>query len=475
MINSSRFNLGIVCLGLLLLSNTAHADTPDAAAADFVPQAESVSALPAALEVPQISTPDSLTPEQPKTAAENPHEDLSSSRESPYVLTEDDRIMLEQIEKDTLQYFVRMSDKVTGLTRDSSRTGSPASVAATGFALAAFAIGADRGWIDADYARKRIHLTLQTLLNKADHKNGFFYHFLDTRTAKRVWGSEASSIDTALLVAGALLSAQYYPHSDIESMAHKIYERVDWPWMMNGSDLICMGWTPEEGFLPYYWDSYNELIILQALALGSPKRPIPREAWDSWLRREDEFNGRKIVHSYSGSLFTYQYAQAFIDFRRLNDKGINYFQNSREASLANFEYSLSHQHQYKGYGENSWGLSASVGPGGYKAYGSKPGEGLHDGTIAPYAAIGSIVFTPKESVEAIRHYYQDFGSKIYGLFGFKGAFNVDKNWWSDEYLGIDQGVSVLMLENFLNRQKVWKKFMELEAIQNWIHRCDLKS
>lgn len=382
--------------------------------------------------------------------------------------------LLSKIEKDSLQYFIRMSDKMTGLTRDSSRAGSPASIAATGFALAAVAIGASRGWIDSDQASDQLGKTLKTLLTKAQHERGFFYHFLDSRTGRRVWGSEASSIDTALLVAGALLAGRYYPGTEIDRMAQDIYRRVDWKWMMNHSDLVCMGWKPESGFFPYYWDSYNEHLIIQALAIGSPTHPIPPGSWNSWFRNEDEYNGKKIIYSHSGSLFTYQYAQAFIDFKHLNDRGINYAENSRNAATSNREYTLSFRDQFKGYSESSWGVSASLGPGGYKAYGAKPGLGLHDGTIAPYAAIASIVFTPAESTAAARFFFEKYESFLYGIFGFKDAFNLNKNWWAYEYLGIDQGITVLMLENFLNRGAVWERFMKLEPVERWMALCGLK-
>ena len=244
--------------------------------------------------------------------------------------------------------------------------------------------------------------------------------------------------------------------------------------MMNGSSLVCHGWNPESGFLPFYWDTYNELIILQALAIGSPTNPIPPASWEAWNRNEDEYNGRKVVYSYSGSLFTYQYAQAFIDFRDLWDRDVNYFENSKNATLANREYSLSFKENFRTYSESSWGLSASLGPGGYRAYGSKPGQGFHDGTIAPYASIGSLVFTPRSSLQAIKYFYQEYHDPLYGNFGFKDAFNLDKKWWSPEYLGIDQGISVLMLENFLSSGGVWEKFMKLPAIQKWIELCKLK-
>lgn len=381
---------------------------------------------------------------------------------------QEDIALLSKIERDTFQYFMRFSDKTTGLTRDSSRTGSPSSVAATGFALAAYAIGASRNWISPQSAYSRILTTLRFLKNKAAQKEGFFYHFIDLRTGKRIWSSETSSIDTALIVAGALLAAKYYPRTEVEKLAYEIYARVNWRWMMNGSDFICMGWTPESKFLPYYWDSYNELIILLALAIGAPSHSIPAKSWGAWFRPKEEYNGHTVVYSFSGSLFTYQFSHAYIDFRKLRDKDIDFFKNSREATLANRDYSLSFIGKHKGYSENSWGLSAAIGPGGYKAYGGKPGAGIHDGTIAPYAALSSIVFTPEQSIKAAKFFYENYQKELYGDFGFKDAFNLDKKWWAEEYLGIDQGVTLLMLENYLNREIVWKKFMELAPIRKWI-------
>ena len=393
---------------------------------------------------------------------------VSAAPLSAFEPSPEDRALLNKIEKDTLQYFIRFSDKTTGLTKDSSRPGSPSSVAATGFALAAYSIGGSRGWIAPDYAYARILTTLQTLRHKAAHQEGFFYHFLDTKTGKRVWGSEASSIDTALVVAGALLAAQYYPGTEIEKLAREIYERVNWKWMMNTSDFICMGWTPESKFLPYYWDSYNELMILVTLAIGSPTFPVPPGAWERWLRPSGDYNGHKVVFASTGALFTYQFSHAYIDFRGLDDQGIDFFENSREATLANREYSMSFSGQHKGYSESSWGLSSSLGPGGYIAYGGRPGGGLQDGTIAPYATLSSIVFTPELSTQAARFFYDHYEKELYGSFGFKDAFNLEKGWWANEYLGIDQGITLLMLENYLNGEIVWKKFMGLAAIKKWI-------
>ncbi|MBI4358763.1 MAG: hypothetical protein HY584_05625 [Candidatus Omnitrophica bacterium] len=389
------------------------------------------------------------------------------------IISAEDRLLLKKIQKDSFQYFLIHTDSETGLTKDSSRSGAPASVAATGFALASFAIASSNGWLSYRDAYERIERTLATLEHRAMGEKGFFYHFLDPKTGKRTWASEVSSIDTALLMAGVLLAATYFRGTTLEIRARRLYERIDWNWMLNGTLLFSHGWKPNQGFLPYYWDMYSEHLILQALASGSQTHPVPPEVWNAWERRTELYDGNAIVYAYTGSLFTYQFAHAFIDFRSIQDKEINYFKNSTLATLANKKFCELNQSEYQSYREGHWGLSASLGPDGYRPYGAEPGIGLHDGTIAPYAAIGSIVFTPNESMDLIRNLVNQYGDRIYGPHGFKDAFNVDRNWWAREYLGIDEGIIVLMLENFLNDGAVWKRFMRLPMVERWIERAKL--
>jgi len=394
---------------------------------------------------------------------------------SPYVfaaIASKDRETLLRIEKDTARYFFELSHATTGLVKDSSRQGSPASIAATGFGLVAYAIAAERGWTSRSQAYNRVKKTLKFALTQMEHKRGFFYHFISPHNGKRAWGSEVSSIDTALFIAGALLAAEMFSGEEVKRLAGQLYDRIDWDWMRNGTDQFSHGWKPESGFLPYYWDSYNEHLILQALALGSKTHPPPAKIWNAWHRLEDEYEGHKVVYAHTGSLFTYQFPQAFIDFRTLSDQGINYFNNSVEATLANKAFCLQQSGKYKTYSAVSWGLTASLGPNGYRAYGARPGLALHDGTIAPYGAVSSLPFTPQESYEALLNYYKESEKRIYGKYGFRDAFNVDENWVADEWLGVDQGITVLMIENFLN-QTCWKYFMKLDCTKRWIQRCGL--
>lgn len=381
-----------------------------------------------------------------------------------------DEAFLDKLEHDSILYFAEQANPANGLVKDSSRPGAPCSVAAVGFSLTAMCIGESRGWIDRDKAYERVLRTLKVFRNDVPHEHGFYYHFLDMRTAARTWTSELSSIDTALFLAGALFAGEYFKGTEVEQIAKELYERVEWPWMMNGKSVMCMGWKPESGFLWYYWDSYSEAIILYALAIGSPTHPIPKEAWDAWKRPVDTYKNYTVVYCSTGSLFTYQYSHAWIDFRGLYDGDINYFDNSVAATKANREFCIDRSTEYKTYGENSWGLTASLGPDGYRGYGAKPGEGLNDGTIAPCGMAGSIVFDWQSCVNGLKYLYDTHKNFLYGKYGFKDAFNLNRDWWAEEYLGIDVGITLIMIENY-HSGLVWTTFMKLEPINRWIDLC----
>lgn len=387
---------------------------------------------------------------------------------------------LDRLEYDSILYFLREMNPANGLVKDSSRPGSPCSVAAVGSALTSICVGDSRGWIARDDAYYLVLKILKTFKNAVPAEHGFFYHFLDMRTGSRAWNSEASSIDTALFLAGALFAGEYYKGTEVEKIARELYERVDWPWMLNGKKILCMGWKPEEGFLWYYWDSYSEAMILYALAIGSPTHPIPEESWFEWKRPVDSSEGNKIIYCTTGSIFTYQYSHSWIDFRQLYDTipiptpgvgiGVNYFENSVNAVNANIKFCMENSGSHKAYGEGFWGLSACLGPDGYKGYGAKPGEAFNDGTIPPYGIAGSMPFNPINSINSLKELYSKYGSFLYGKYGFKDAFNLDKNWWAEEYLGIDVGITVAMIENYRSGL-VWDKFMKLKPVKDWMAKC----
>ena len=384
--------------------------------------------------------------------------------------SEDD--LFKQIERDSINYFTKYTNKKTGLTADSSMPHAPASIATTGFYMLALIAAAENGWMRKTEAYSEIKKTLYTLRNKTQHEHGFFYHFISSNSGNRVWASEASSIDTALVIANALFAGSYFKSTVIQRLAQELYNRVEWDWMLNGTSLFSHGYKPESGFLPYYWDTYSEHLILQALAIGASKHAAPAECWNEWVRLEDTYHDIPVVFAHSGSLFTYQFSHIFIDFKNLSDGDINYFENSQRATLANKAFCLDQSDAFKTYGEYIWGLSASLGPRGYKAYGAKPGRGFHDGTVAPYAIICSLPFTPEESTAAIQHIYSLFRQNVYGSCGFRDSFNLDQNWYATSYIGIDQGATIGMIEN-VRSGLIWRHFMQLSCMKRWIQRCGL--
>jgi hypothetical protein len=380
-----------------------------------------------------------------------------------------DEKFLDKLEYDSILYFVKEINPANGLVKDSSRPGSPASVAAVGFGLTAVCIGESRGWIETEDAYGLVLKTLKTFRDEAAHENGFFYHFLDMRTASRAWNSEVSSIDTALFLAGALFAGEYFKGTEVEKIAAELYGRVDWPWMLNGKSVLCMGWKPERGFLWYYWDTYSEAMILYALAIGSPTHPIPAECWNEWKRPAGEYAGYSVVYCPTGSIFTYQYSHAWIDFRSLGVDTVDYYENSVNAVAANRQFCADNSAEHASYGDGLWGLTACLGPDGYAGYGAKPGNALNDGTIAPYGMAASLPFDPVGALKGLESMYMKHKDFLYGKYGFKDAFNPDRNWWAEEYLGIDVGVTAVMIENYRSGM-VWDRFMRLPAVKNWLER-----
>lgn len=381
-----------------------------------------------------------------------------------------DEEFLDMLSRDSFLYFTGLMNRQNGLIPDSSRLDSPCSIAAQGFGFTALCIGAERGWITRDAAYRLILTGLKTYRDVFDDEHGFFYHFVDMKTARRVWNCEISSIDTTLFIAGALTAGEYFKGTEIEKIANQLYDKIDWEWMLNGRKVLCMGWKPEKGFLPYYWDSYSELMLLYALAIGSKTHPISSETWDAWTRPTGKYGGKEFIYCPTGSLFVYQYSHAWIDFRGKKDKYADYWENSVRATFANRDFCIDNMKDYEGFDEDMWGLTACIGPTGYKGYGGGPGNTHCDGTIAPSAAGGSVPFAPKICIRTLRNMYESYGKKAYGEYGFIDSFNIGRDWWASESLGIDTGITLLMIENY-RTGFVWKYFMRHPAVDRWLQAC----
>ena len=412
-------------------------------------------------------------------------------------LSDDD--LLDRLQRAAFGYFLEQYNPANGLVPDRSAAGPVCSIAAVGFALSSYPVGVERRWMTREDAVQRTLSTLHFFLNSAQNDapdatgyKGFYYHFLDMQSGKRIWNSELSLIDSALLLAGILTTAAYFTgntsgENEIRQLADAFYRRIDWAWAQNATPTLAQGWKPECGFLHYGWEGYTEATILYVLAIASPTHPIPASSFSAWTSTYQWENLYGYDFLYAGPLFIHQMSHAWIDFRHIQDefmreKHSDYFENSRQATLIQREYALRNPHDFRGYGENFWGLSAGDGPSpqrlriggiqrhffGYTARGVPYGP--DDGTISPPAALASIVFAPEMALAAIRHLCDRYPGAVneYRLpSGFNPTLTRDgsSSWVSDGYLGLDQGIVVLMIENYRS-QLIWNLMRQSPYIGN---------
>jgi len=385
---------------------------------------------------------------------------------------------LDALARDTYRYFWDLTNPGNGLVPDSTKEGAPASITATGFGLGCLPVAVERGWVTRSDAAMRARTTLRTFRHgdpDAIGHRGFFYHFLDMERAERAGRSEVSTIDTTFLLAGGLAAALYLDRGDeveseVRELADELYRRADWRWAMADGDAVCHGWKPESGFLRYHWRGYNEALLLYALALGSPTHPIPTAAYDEWTSTYRWTKLYDVEFLFGASLFMHQLSHAWIDFRGIRDtfmraKGIDYFENSRRATLVQQRYAIRNPREFEGYGEHVWGISASDGPGPavmtirgkVRRFWDYRGRGVpwgpDDGTLTPWAVVASLPFDPGlvvQTMEEIDRRYPKIKSELGYRCSFNPTFPADsgKGWTAQGYYGLDQGPVVLMIENF---------------------------
>ncbi len=429
-------------------------------------------------------------------------EDKSSEKNSTkidYELTKDDEIFLDTLQYKTFLYFINEANLENGMVKDRSTEKSPSSMAAVGFALPIWAIGAEHDWISRKQSSQYTLNLLKFLLNSeqsldpfATGYKGFYYHFVDMKTGKRFWNSELSSVDSGLLYSGIIFARQYYAEDNetenqIRDIAAKLLKRVNWsffvlPDSVEYGNQISLGWHEKEGFNKLGWWGYTEALFLYIVAAGMDM-PNPQKAYSGWLSSyqwREPYNG--LGHVVFPAMFTHQYSLMFLDMKGKQDsymkeKGIDYFENSRRATFVQREYAIQNPNNWKGYDSLTWGLSACDGPGSkynfddkhfwdYSARGtSGPDSTFDDGTIAPTAAGGSIAFAPEIVIPTLKNMYKKYGGKgLWAKYGFVDAFNPTINWFDKDYLGIDQGPIVVMIENYRNGF-VWKYFMKDPIVQ----------
>jgi len=375
-----------------------------------------------------------------------------------------DDLFLDDLSRRAFRYFFDTAHPHTGLIpdrakADGSKPGDMASIAAVGFGLTALAIGAERGWESQAECRACAERVLRTLWRDVQHEHGFFFHFVDMRTGVRAWNCEASSIDTAIAVFGALSAARYFGGA-VAELALAIEARVDWPWLLDEAGRIRHGWTPENGFMPWSWDQFSEHFGMTWFAVHGATQCAPASTWSAW-RREPwvSYAGERFLHH--APLFVHQFPQAWMDWRAFKDdvSGVNFFANACAATRAQKQFCLDLRGRFPGYEENVWGLTSSDGAAGYVDWGGPPVGGVIDpridGTVVPCAAAGSLPFVPTDCTAALREMHTRWGEKIYGPYGFADAFNPQTGWVGTDVIGIDQGITLLMAEN-LRTELVWR-------------------
>jgi len=386
----------------------------------------------------------------------------------------DDQIY-DLLQRSAFEFFWKESNPKNGLIKDACYAFGEdgmqgASIASVGFGLSAICIAEKRGWITREQAYERVLNTLKFFRDEAEQHKGFYYHFYEMDTGYRSGDCELSSIDTGLFLYGVITVKEFYKGTEVEEAAKTILDRVEWDWMQLNKGVLSMGWKPEkpEALFPYTWGGYNEGIMLYPLAIGSKTHPIPAKVWDGVDRETAVFNKRKHVPGTGdNALFTHQYPQCWLDLRKTKDKkGINYFENSVQATLANMDWCRENASKYKTFGAGYWGLTASDGPDGYNVDGAPFSHS--NGTVAPTAALGSFAFTPKESMEAARSFFK-IKDQLWGRYGFIDGFNLDRDWYSFKYIGIDQGPIILMIEN-LRTGLIWDLTMKDETVRTGLEK-----
>jgi hypothetical protein len=428
-----------------------------------------------------------------------------------------DEAMLDDLQRKAFRFFEHHVDPATGLVLDSTRPGQPVSIAAVGFALGSYPVAVERGWIRRSTALKHTLAALK-FFDEADQSgapdgvghHGFFYHFLDPKTGTRAWKCELSTIDTTLLLVGAIEAAAYFdrdtaPDREVRERALSIYARIDWRWALKDNNTIALGWKPEAGFLVCGWCGYDESMIMHVLALAAPRFRLDPVTYDAWTAsyRWRHLYGEDVL--YAGPLFIHQFSHIWLDLRGIRDrymaaKRTDYFENSRVATQIHRQYAIRNPRKFVGYDKNCWGFSATDGPGNvvakvrgrkrqfydYTARGAPFGP--DDGTISPWSAIASLPFAPGIVLEEIRHLEELIGHGPQG-YGFHASFNLSwpdldtrgahrftlksgkqVAWVSPWHFALHQGPIVLMIENYRS-EMIWNLMRRCAPIRLGLERA----
>lgn len=415
-----------------------------------------------------------------------------------------DAALLATLELEAFRYFLHESNPVNGLVLDKTHDQWPASIAATGLALTCYPIGVERGWMTRADACTRVLATLRFFRSseqsRAPHATGyrgFYYHFLDMDTGRRAWKCELSTVDTALLLAGMLVAAEYFANDndterEIRDLVTLLYRRADWVWARNGGLTVTHGWKPNR-FLRYRWEGYDEALLLYVLGLGSPTHPLPAESYDAWCRSYAWRTVYDEEYLYAGPLFIHQLSHCWIDFRGIRDRPMrdhqsDYFDNSAKATRAQQRYAIDNPHRFRDYDAHIWGVTASDGPGNirrtidgirrrffdYVARGVP--DGPDDGTLAPWSVVASLPFAPDLVLPTI-HQFDKVKLRGEHPYGFKATFNPTlggasggAGWVSPYHFGINQGPIAVMIENHRS-ELVWRLLRSCKPVVDGLRKA----
>jgi hypothetical protein len=399
----------------------------------------------------------------------------------PVTLSAADHALLEDLERTAHRFFAEQAHPETGLVRDRARAdGSPsagkASIAASGFAFSSWVIAVERGWAPRDEAVTVLRRKLRFLLEKAPRHHGFFYHFMEMATGERAWKCEVSSIDSALMFSGAIVAREYFRDPEITDLVNRLLADVDWGWFRGDGQLVLLSWHDETGFSRYRWANFSEHLLMSFLALGISERPVEAGYWYAWDRTPVGRHG-DFVYLQEPPLFIYQFPQAYMDLRDRRDGTVDLFHNARLATLAQRDFSVGLRAEFPTWGERLWGITASDSVTGYKAWGGPPRThnfSALDGTIVPCASAGSLIFTPRESLEVLHHLRTAWGDRIWKRYGFVDAFNPETGWVNEDVIGIDLGISQLSAEN-LRTGLIHRLFMQAPEAQAALRKAGFLS
>ena len=407
-----------------------------------------------------------------------PVQDFTPPPPNSYPMSQVEEAFLEEVEHASFQFFWDQGNPGTGIVRDrcNATTGNGSdlgSIASTGFGLTALCIGDMREYVSHAEARDRALNTLRFLWRKMPNHRGFFYHWANVNTGERLYDSEVSSVDTAILLCGMLTCRQHFAHSEISALAYDIFNRIDWSWLSEDTTLLPHGWTPEGGFLHYRWDEYSELMMMYLLGLGSGTHPLPPDAWTAWKRLTFEYDGIRYIGSFA-PLFIHQYSQAWFDFRNKRDQFTDYFENSAKATEAHRRFCIDLSSQFPDYGETLWGITASDSAKGYVVWGGPPATGPIDGSVVPCATGGSLPFLPEQTLRVQQTIKNRYGQRAWTKYGFVDAFNPLTGWYDSDVIGIDTGITLVMAEN-LRTAFVWNTFMKNPEAAHGMERAGFKT